>query len=201
LLSVEKVQSVPDFREMLRREDVGPIIRRFFINTLFDSTFMLLGIVVGAAFAVDARLNVVLVTMVASSLALGISTGVSVYEADSLERERKIAELEKALFRDLSNTRIEKTARSITILTAMINFVTPFVSCAVMISPVMLAIWQILEVNVASWFSVMLALGTLFGAGVYLGKLGKTNPWTKGLRMAGFGFIAFIIGFLLNTLV
>ena len=88
-------------REILRREDVGPIIRRFFINTLFDSTFMLLGIVVGAAFAADASLGVVLVTMVASSLALGISTGVSVYEAESLERERKIYELERALFMDL----------------------------------------------------------------------------------------------------
>jgi VIT1/CCC1 family predicted Fe2+/Mn2+ transporter len=65
----------------------------------------------------------------------------------------------------------------------------------------MLAIWKILKVNVASWFSVILALSTLFGAGVYLGRLGKTNPWTKGLRMAGFGFIAFIIGFLLNALV
>jgi len=192
---------VPDFRETLRREDVGPIIRRFFINTLFDSTFMLLGIVVGAAFAADASLNVVLVTMVTSSLALGISTGVSIYEADSLERERKIAELEKALFRDLSGTRIEKTARSITILTVMINFLTPLVSCAVITSPFMLAIWKILKVNVASWFSVILALSTLFGAGAYLGRLGKTNPWTKGLRMAGFGFIAFIIGFLLNALV
>jgi predicted membrane protein (TIGR00267 family) len=192
---------VPGFRETVRKEDVGPIIRRFFINTLFDSTFMLLGIVVGAAFAADASLNVVLVTMVTSSLALGISTGVSIYEADSLERERKIAELEKALFRDLSGTKIEKMARSITILTVMINFLTPLVSCAVIISPFMLAIWKILKVNVASWFSVILALSTLFGAGVYLGRLGKTNPWTKGLRMAGFGFIAFIIGFLLNALV
>jgi predicted membrane protein (TIGR00267 family) len=187
--------------ETLRREDVGPIIRRFFINTLFDSTFMLLGIVAGAAFSADVHLNVVLVTMVTSSLALGISTGVSVYEADTLERERKIAELEKALFRDLGGTRIEKTARSITMLTVVINFLTPLVSCAVTISPFMFAIWKILEVNMASWFSVILALSTLFGAGVYLGRLGKTNPWMKGLRMAGFGLMAFIIGFLLNALV
>jgi predicted membrane protein (TIGR00267 family) len=168
---------------------------------LFDSTFVLLGIVVGASFAVGDSLNVVLVAMVTSSLALGISTGVSIYEADSLERERKISELEKALFMDLSGTRIEKTARSITILTVMINLLTPLVSCAVMISPFILTVWKILEVHVASWFSVILALGTLFGAGVYLGKLGKTNPWAKGLRMAAFGFIAFLLGFLLNALV
>jgi predicted membrane protein (TIGR00267 family) len=192
---------VPSLKEMLEREDVGPIIRRFFINTLFDSTFVLLGIVVGAAFAVNVNLNVVLITMVSSSLALGISTGVSVYEADSLERERRIAELERALFRDLSHTRIEKTARSTTLLTAMINFMTPFVSCAVMILPFILAAWKILEINLAAWISIILALGTLFGAGVYLGKIGKTNPWAKGLRMAGFGFIAFVVGFLLNSLV
>jgi len=180
---------------------VGPIIRRFFINTLFDSTFMLLGIIVGAAFTADTSLGVVLITMLTSSLALGISTGVSVYEAESLERERKISELEKALFRSLSGTRIEKSAKSIIILTALINFSTPLLSCAVTILPFILAASKILEVTVASWFSVILALGTLFSAGVYMGRLGKKNPWTKGLRMAAFGFVAFIIGFLLNTLV
>lgn len=188
-------------REILRREDVGPIIRRFFINTLFDSTFMLLGIVVGAAFAADASLGVVLVTMVTSSLALGISTGVSVYEAESLERERKIYELERALFMDLKGTKIEKAARSITILVAVINFLTPLFSCAVIISPFVLVALDVLEINLASWFSVVLALSTLFGAGVYMGRLGKKNPWKKGLRMVGFGLTAFIIGFLLDSLI
>ena len=191
---------MPGFRETVRREDVGPIIRRFFINTLFDSTFMLLGIVVGVAVATGASLGVILVTMVTSSLALGISTGVSVYEAESLERERKISELEKALFRDLSGTRIEKSAKSITMLAAFINFLTPLVSCAVMMSPFMLAASKILAVDVAVWFSVIFALSMLFSAGVYLGRLGKVNPWTKGLRMVGFGFIAFVIGFLLQSL-
>jgi len=192
---------VPNLRETLRREDVGPVIRRFFINTLFDSTFMLLGIVVGAAFAADASFGVVIVTMVTSSLALGISTGVSVYEAESLERERKISELERALFRDLSGTTIEKAARSITILAALINFLTPLFSCAVTISPFILVALQVLETNLASWFSVVLALSVLFGAGVFLGRLGKKNPWMKGLRMVGFGLIAFIIGLLLDFLI
>jgi len=192
---------VPGLREMLRREDVGPIIRRFFINTLFDSTFMLLGIVVGAAFATYASLGVVITTMVASSLALGISTGVSVYEAESLERERKISELERALFRDLSGTTIEKAARSITMLAALINFLTPLFSCALTISPFVLVALQVLEINSASWLSVVLALSILFCAGVFLGRLGKKNPWMKGLRMVCFGLLAFIIGFLLNSLI
>ncbi|MGQ9550784.1 MAG: VIT1/CCC1 transporter family protein [Candidatus Bathycorpusculaceae bacterium] len=192
---------MPGLRETLRREDVGPIIRRFFINTLFDSTFMLLGIVVGAAFATYASLGVVITTMVASSLALGISTGVSVYEAESLERERRISELERALFRDLSGTTIEKAARSITMLAALINFLTPLFSCALTISPFVLVTLQVLEINSASWFSVVLALSILFCAGVFLGRLGKKNPWMKGFRMVCFGLLAFIIGFLLNYLI
>jgi len=192
---------VRGIREALRREDVGPVIRRSVLNTLFDSTFMLLGIVVGSAFAAEANLGVVLITMVTSSLALGISTGVSVYEAESLEQERKISELERALFRDLRGTRIMKSARSIATLMAMINFSIPLVSCLVTMSPFIFAASKILEVDVASWFSVILALSTLFSAGAYAGKLGKKNPWVKGLRMAAFGLIAFIIGLLLDALV
>jgi len=195
------MKSMPSLKETLRREDVGPIIRRFFINTLFGSTFMLLGIVTGAAFVTNASLGVVVITMVTSSLALGISTGVSVYEAESLEQERKISELEKALFRDLSGTRIEKAARYVAIIAASINFSTPLVSCAVVVLPFILAMGEILEVNVASWLSVASALGTLFGAGVYMGRLGKKNPWKKGLRMVGFGLVAFIVGLFLDSLV
>src|SRR5665647_2367438 len=106
------MQWLKTLRETLKHESVGPIIRRFFINTLFDSTFMLLGIIVGSAFAgAAAGLNVIIITMLTTSLALGISTGVSVYEAESLEQERKIADLEKALFTDLKDTSIQKTAK------------------------------------------------------------------------------------------
>lgn len=161
---------------------------------------MLLGIIVGAAFATDVSLNVILGTMITSSLALGISSGVSVYEAESLERKRRISELERALFRDLGGTRIEKSARFITILIAVINLSTPFAACSVTIVPFLLAAARILEFHTASWLSVSVALGTLFAAGVYLGKLGKQNPWVKGLRMAVFGATAFVVGYVLNTL-
>ena len=188
-------------RETLKHESVGPIIRRFFINTLFDSTFMLLGIIVGSAFAGDAGLNIIIVTMLTTSVALGISTGVSVYEAESLEQERKISDLEKAMFTDLEDTSIQKTAKHTILLATVINFATPLFSCAVTVTPFILAAVGILHVDIAGWISVTLALGTLFGAGVYMGRIGKTNPYKKGLRMVGFGVLAFVIGFLLDLLI
>jgi predicted membrane protein (TIGR00267 family) len=187
--------------ETLKHESVGPIIRRFFINTLFDSTFMLLGIIVGSAFAgAAAGLNVIIITMLTTSLALGISTGVSVYEAESIEQERKIADLEKALFTDLDDTSIQKTAKYTILIATLINFATPLFSCAVTITPFILVAMGILSLNIAGWISVVLALSTLFGAGVYMGRIGKTNPYKKGLRMVAFGVLAFAIGFLLNLL-
>ena len=187
--------------ETLKQENVGPIIRRFFINTLFDSTFMLLGIIVGSAFTANAALNVIVVTMLTTSLALGISTGVSVYEAESLEQEKRITDLEKALFTNLKETNIEKTAKYTIILATIINFATPLLSCAVTITPFALAAVGIIDVDIAGWIAVTLALTTLYVAGVFMGRFGKTNPYKKGVRMVAFGVLAFLIGYLLNMLI
>ncbi|MEM3590201.1 MAG: hypothetical protein QXN33_04320 [Candidatus Bathyarchaeia archaeon] len=190
-----------ELRRMLSREDVAPLLRRSFMNTLFDSTFMLLGIVVGAAYASGAGLRAVVLTMATSSLALGISTGVSVYESELLEREREIAELERALFRDLDGTWIERSAKSIALLLALVNFSTPLLSCGVTISPFVMVALKVLGLREAAWASITMALGMLFAAGAYMGKVGDRNPWAKGLRMAGFGLIAFAAGFLLNSFI
>jgi len=162
---------------------------------------MLLGIIVGSAFAADAGLNIIIVTMLTTSIALGISTGVSVYEAESLEQERKIADLEKALFTDLSDTSIQKTAKYTILLATMINFATPLLSCAVTVTPFILSALGIIHTDIAGWVSVVLAISTLFGAGVYMGRIGKTNPYKKGLRMVAFGVLAFVIGYLLDLLI
>ncbi len=176
-------------------------IRRFFINTLFDSTFMLLGIVVGSAVAGEVRLESVISTMIITSLALGISTGVSVYEAESLEQERRMARLEKAMIEDLSGTSVHKSAKFITWAASLINFSTPLVSCAILIAPFALVVANIVNLQSAARISIAMAIGELFIVGAYMGKIGKKNPWIKGLRMAGFGLIAFMIGLLLDTLI
>lgn len=55
---------------LLKRGEFAPILRRFFINTLFDSTFMQIGIIIGSAFTVNPDLDLVMGTLVASSIAL-----------------------------------------------------------------------------------------------------------------------------------
>ncbi len=182
-------------------KNTGPAVRRFFINTLFDSTFMLLGIVVGSAFTAKIDPSIVLATMTTSSLALGISTGVSVYEAEDLEQERRIAEIEKGMLKDMDKTLIGKTAKKSVAITALINFLTPLISCAVMILPFLLVKIGFLKIEWASRISVLLAFMMLFVMGAYMGKMGNRNPWLKGARMTVFGLLAFIIGKLLYSLI
>ena len=190
------------FNVLLRRaREIGPILRRLFINTLFDSTFTLLGIIIGSVFAAVPDLRLVIGTAVASSVALGISSGVSVYESETMERERRVVELEKALFVDLKNTVITENYKVYALVLAFVNFLTPLVCCGVIIIPFVLALAQFLDVIVAAWISVIMALGIIFVAGTFFGRAGKTNPVLKGLRMVCFGVAAFVSGYLIQVLI
>ena len=162
---------------------------------------MLLGITVGSAFVAKPELEVILGTMLSSSFALGISTGVSVYEAEILEREKRTAEMERALLTDLEDTEVAKSVKTAAFIISLINFLTPLVACAISISPFVLSYLGFIEVKAAAWISIATTMGTLFSAGVYIGRNGKGNAILKGVKMAAFGGIAFLIGYWIETLI
>lgn len=189
------------FRSLLKSSSVGPALRRFFVNTLFDSTFMSLGIIVGSGLSERADIEVILATMVTTSLALGISTGVSVYEAESLERGRRIAELETAMLTDLGDSTISRSARSATFVIAFVNFCTPLAACTLTIMPFLMVRAGWLEIVPAAWLAAGIALTVLFIAGWWLGRMARTSPWSKGLRMLGFGLLAFSIGYWIDLMI
>jgi len=56
--------------------ETGPALRRYFVNTIFDSTFVILGVIIGSAFSPDPSYSLVIAIVLTSSFALGISTGV-----------------------------------------------------------------------------------------------------------------------------
>ncbi len=182
----------------LKNLNVGPSLRRFFVNTLFDSTFMLPGVIIGSAFSDNPDIEVIVGTMLTTSLALGISTGVSVYEAENLERTIRISQIERAMIRDLDETILTERDKSAALMISIANFATPLLACAITIMPFVLVLHGELLLRKAAWIAMGMALGTLFVAGWVLGRLGGRNPWIKGFRMLGFGILAFIIGYLIE---
>jgi predicted membrane protein (TIGR00267 family) len=175
-----------------------PTIRRYLVNTVFDSTFVMLGIIIGSAFSGDPNTRLTIVTILTSSVALGISTGVSTYEAENLEQSKRIDEIEKAMLRPLDDTHIGRSARSSMLLISLVIFMAPLLVGLVILSPFVLLQT---DITTAAWIAIALAIGVLFTTGVLMGRSGGRNPWVQGARMAIIGAIAFVICFYIEKLV
>jgi VIT1/CCC1 family predicted Fe2+/Mn2+ transporter len=146
-------------------------------------------------------LRLIILTLASSSIALGISSEVSVYEAEVLEGERRVEELENALIHKLEGTVHTEALNRNALIASVIVFATPLFSCLIAISPFILARIGILNTSIAGWMSILLSLGTITAVGAYMARNGKHNPLLKGTRMAFFGGIAFLFGYLLEMLV
>ncbi len=183
----------------LQQPETGPAIRRYFVNTIFDSTFVMLGIIIGSAFSNHPDMHLVVVTVLTSAVALGISTGVSVYEAETMEQRRRIDEIEKAMLRSLDDTHIDRASRASVVLIAFINFLAPVIAGAIILSAFLLIFPQ--DLVAAAWTAIALAIAMLFVTGFALGRTTQRNPLLQGMRMAVIGIVAFLICYYIQTLI
>ena len=179
--------------------ETWPTIRRYFVNTMFDSTFVMLGIIIAGAFNDAPNLRVVIATILTSAVALGISTGVSVFEAENLEQGRRMDEIEKAMLRSMEETHIGRSSRSSIYLIALVNFMAPIITGTVILAPFMA--FSAIDIGTAAWTAVGLAITLLFLTGFLMGRNGKRSPWIQALRMALVGVGAFIICFYIESIV
>ncbi len=183
----------------LQQPETGPAIRRYFVNTIFDSTFVMLGIIIGSAFSTHPDAHLVVVTVLTSAVALGISTGVSVFEAETMEQRRRIDEIEKAMLRSLEDTHIQRTSRTSVFLIAFINFLAPLITGTVILSAFFLVFPN--DLTMAAWTAIGLAIATLFVTGFALGRTTERNPLLQGMRMAVIGVVAFLVCYYIQTLI
>lgn len=183
----------------LRSPETKPALRRYMVNTIFDSTFVILGVVIGSAFASHSDLEIVIGTILTSSVALAISTGVSVYEAESHEQENRVKKIESAMLRSLDGTEVERRSGASASLIAAANFSAPLIVCAVVVAPFVL--FGADDMRSAAMVSVALAISILFVVGAVLGRMSGRNPWVRGTRMAAIGFVAFLVCYFIESLV
>ena len=197
--SMVRKRIVEGIRSALSTPGTWPTIRRYLVNTIFDSTFVMLGIIIGGAFSSDPNLRFVTVTILTSSIALGISTGVSTYEAENLEQKRRVEEIERAMLRPLDDTHIGRSARSSIALISLFIFIAPLLIGLVILSPFLLLSQA--DIMTAAWIAIGLAITVLFSTGVLMGRSGGRNPLVQGARMAAIGAAAFVICFYIERLV
>lgn len=173
--------------------------RRYFINTVFDATFVAMGIVVTAAVTPAFDVRTVVNTMFAATMALGISTGTSVYEAEKVEAEIRLRELERAMLTELSGTEAKRALDVSRYLVVAVNVMAPLVVFALTVSPFLAMEWLALDRSLAGTVAVVVSLVVLFGVGAYLARLAGRPQWLKGLRMALIGVLTFGAIWLIQT--
>jgi predicted membrane protein (TIGR00267 family) len=185
-----KIRAALDMPETL------PAMRRYFVNTMFDATFVMLGVIIGSALSSDPRLDVIITTLVTSAVALAISTGTSVYEAETLEQTRRLDEIGRAMLTSVGDTSIGRASKVSINLIALINSLAPIVAGTITIVPFLLISES--DIILAAETSVALAISMLFMTGFFMGRSGKGNPLLKGARMATIGFVAFLICYFIS---
>jgi predicted membrane protein (TIGR00267 family) len=190
------------FRRFRLAYDVSELFRRYFINTLFDSTFVVLGIVSATVVVTDTPIEVTLGALSAACIAIGISTGVSVYEAERLEAKIRMAKIERAMLADLQDTHIDRTLTLYRTFVSIVNFCAPLLVFGVTSLPFLLHLgFGVPSLQLASQLSILLAILLVFLSGVALGRLAEGNPIRQGLRMTIAALATFIILVFVQTIV
>lgn len=176
--------------------DTLPSMRRYFVNTMFDATFVMLGVIIGSALSSDPRHSIIITTLVTSAFALAISTGSSVYEAESLEQHRRMTQIGRAMLTSMVDTDLGRASRTSIVLIALVNSFAPLLAGLVTVTPFILL--SIKDVVLAAEISITLAIGMMFVTGFIMGRTSGKNPWLKGARMAIIGLGAFAICYLIG---
>jgi len=190
-------QRVNDVREYGRIAGVAEIARRYFAMNAFDGVLTIIGVLMGNYMAGIRNAGVVIHTGIATSMAMGVSGLWGAYLTEAAERERELAELEKVSLTDLGQTKIGRASRMAVVVVALVDGLSPFVASLIVLIPLFIAA-LIGDILVSYALSMVVALISLFGLGMFLGRISGRSLVGYGLRTLVAGLVAIALSFLLE---
>ena len=189
-------QSINNIREYERIAGFSKIARRALANNAFDGVLTMIGVLMGNYLGDVDNARTVIRIGIATSVSIGISGLWGAYLAESAERGRELAELERISLTDLSETKIGRASRVAVIIVSLVDGVSPLVSSLIVLMPFFFAS---LIGNILVSYALSLAVGliSLFGLGMFLGHISGRSLVGYGLRTIVAGIVAIAINALL----
>lgn len=188
------------FRELPsynRLVGIAEIARRYFAMNAFDGVLTTIGVLVGNYLAGVRDVLIPIRIGVATSIAMGVSGLWGAYLTETAERNRDMKELEKVSLIEQDDTKIGRASRVAVIIVSIVDGLAPFLAALVVLIPLFLnPLYQNAVLSYA--LAIGVALVSLFGLGMFLGKVSKRNMLTYGLRTLIAGLVAIGINFLLG---
>ena len=183
-------------REYERITGFWKIARRALANNSFDGVLTMVGVLTGNYLGGIRNASTVIRIGVAASVSIGVSGLWGAYLAESAERDRELAELERISLTDLSGTKISRAGRMAVAVVSLVDGLSPLVSSMIVLLPFFLA--PLLGNILLSYaLSLVVGLVSLFGLGMFLGHISERSLVGYGLRTIVAGVAAVVINFLL----
>jgi len=189
-------QGIDDVREYERIAGFSQIARRALANNAFDGVLTMIGVLMGNYLGNVRSAGTVIRIGIATSISIGISGLWGAYLAESAERGRELAELERISLTDLGETKIGRASRMAVIVVSLVDGLSPLVSSLIVLTPLFFAP-TIGNILVSYALSMVVALLSLFGLGMFLGHISGRSLVGYGLRTVVAGIVAITINALL----
>ena len=178
--------------ELLRKEDVRSISRRYFISNGFDGTLTSIGLIVGAVLSGVPDGATVIKIGLGAAVGLTTSAVWSVWEIERAETRADIRRIEAAMLTDLDDTRVQQQHRGARVLHAVTSGLGPLVGILVPLTPFLLEGTALTMVQ-AGLAGVALGVGILAVFGAYMGSISGQSWLVAAARMALAGLVVAVV--------
>ena len=179
-------QGINNIREYERIAGFSKIARRALANNSFDGVLTMIGVLMGNYLGGVRTPGTVIRIGIATSVSIGVSGLWGAYLAESAERGRELAELEKLSLTDLGDTKIGRASRAAVIVVSLVDGLSPLVSSMIVLLPFLFST-LIGNVLICYVLSLAVAMVSLFGLGMFLGQI-------SGRSLIGYGWRTVIAG-------
>ncbi len=180
------------------------IVRRDFAIEVYDGVLPILAIVAAGLLTISAQdsflvFEATLLASLATSVAHFVAGFGGSYLVDSAEGPRVVEEVESGRRGEysrrtrFSHFRVVGAERHSTFLLALVDGATPSVSILVMISPMILALFGVIDYVASFYASIVVGLMILAALGAYLGRVSRENVMWFAVKTIAAGFLTMLI--------
>jgi predicted membrane protein (TIGR00267 family) len=127
---------------------------------------------------------------------MGISGLWGAYLTETAERKRDLMELSHHTLTDLNHTSIGRASRFAVVIVALVDGISPFLASLLILIPFFM-VGLFPTISWAYYASIGMALISLFGLGMFLGRISGENLIFYGIKTVTAGVVSILISFLL----
>jgi predicted membrane protein (TIGR00267 family) len=190
----EALTRIREYDDLVHISEIG---RRYFAMNAFDGVLTIIGVLMGNLMAGVDEPRIVVSTGMATCIAMGVSGLWGAYLTEAAERRRDLVELGRYTLTDLSDTRIGRASRAAVAVVALIDGLSPFSAALIVLIPFFTA-GLFPAITWVYYSSLGMAMLTLFGLGLFLGRVSQGNLMSYGIRTVIAGVLSIVISFLLG---